>query len=113
MRTLQAALQLLCLLCLRSSCAAPASASPFFLQPLLTFNNGSAVASPSAWAARRGEVAALLEGAILGARPPAPPPLTRATVLNYTRVTGVGAGGSTSVFVELEFSTTPSGGPVG
>ena len=104
---MRALLLLLCLL--RGLHTAPASTYPLFLQPLLVFNNGSAVASPAAWAERRGEVAALLEGAILGARPPAPPPLTRATVLNYTRAVGVGAGGSTSVFVELEFAT-PSGG---
>ena len=86
----------------------PATAFPYFLQPLLAYFNGTPVESPAAWSSRRVEIAAALESTILGTRPTSTPPLARATVLNSTRVSGAGLGGATEIFVELEF-TTPTG----
>jgi hypothetical protein len=81
----------------------PATQYAYFLQPLLLFNNATPVLSPPQWVARRSEIAALLESAILGTRPP-PPLLVSAEVLNVTQISG----GATEIFVELTFST-PSG----
>ena len=104
-------LPLFLLLCICLTHSLPASTFPYFLQPLLAFANGTRVTTPAAWSQRRLEVASLLESSILGLRPLSPPPLTRATVLNSTHVSGLGTGGSTSVFVELQFSP-PSASPV-
>ena len=84
----------------------PASTFPYFLQPLLTFDNDTAVTSAAGWInTRRAQVSALLESTILGARPIGPsPPLTRATVLNSTSIDNGVSAGSTSIFVELEFT---------
>lgn len=99
---------LLCLSLSLTSDSLPATAFPYFLQPLLQFSNGTPVTTPSSWPTRRAEIAAALESSILGTRPTTNPPLSRATVLNATRVSGVGRGGATEVFVELSFAT-PAG----
>ena len=69
------------------------------LPDLLTFTNGSRVASAAQWPARRLELKALLEAHILGAAPTSVPPITTARVLNST----TDASGAVSEYVHLEY----------
>ena len=77
-----------------------------FLPPLLTYDNGTTVATAGQWPARRAEVATLLQDHILGTLPPAgAAPLTRAEVINTTQI----GGGSTSSLVKLTFDVHQGG----
>lgn len=70
------------------------------LPDLLTFINGTRVATPEAWTARRGELRALLQEHILGTLPESTPSLTDVVLLNQTAHEGMH-----DANVRLTFST--------
>ena len=84
-----------------------AAAASGRLAPLLTFENGTRVDGPAAWAERRGELRGLLGEHLLGHPPGSVPELSGVKVLNATE----SRSGAVSRFYELTFSDPASLGP--
>ena len=85
---------------------APMLATPSpYLNPLLIFENGSAVTTEAAWRERRAEVSRLSQEAFVGTYPTDVPKLLKHVVLNTTSA----GDGVSCTFVELTFDTSGGG----